>query len=178
MPAGRTLESAITRRLLAGPDWIQLREKDLSARDLFELTQRALAAPNPRGVKILVNSRVDVALAAGASGAHLPSGSPASFVWRAITPRGFLLGVSCHSIEEVRAAADEGADYVVFGPVFAPLSKPAELPPVGLAGLSRCVAAVPKIPVLALGGITLANIDACIESGAAGVAGISLYQTW
>ena len=96
--------------------------------------------------------------------------------WRAITPPGFLLGVSCHSPEEVRAAAGEGADYVFFGPVFPPLSKPVQGPPVGLAGLARAVAAAAKIPVLALGGITRANAAACIETGAAGVAGISLYQ--
>ena len=94
-----------------------------------------------------------------------------------MTPPGFLLGVSCHSPEEVRTAEQEGADYVIFGPVFAPLSKPAQSPPAGLSGLSRAVAAAAKIPVLALGGITRARIAQCIEAGAAGVAGISLYQT-
>jgi thiamine-phosphate pyrophosphorylase len=157
-------------------DWIQIREKDLSARDLLDLVRNVLAQPNPRSVKILVNTRIDVALAAGASGAHLPSGSPAARAWRAMTPPGFLLGVSCHSPEEVRAAAGEGADYVFFGPVFPPLSKPAQSPPVGLGELARSVAAAPEIPVLALGGITRANAAACIEAGAAGVAGISLYR--
>jgi thiamine-phosphate pyrophosphorylase len=196
LPAGEPLLSAISRNLSAGasgsekptlnrdregavefrcPDWIQIREKDLSARDLFELTRKALAQPNPKRVKILLNSRIDVALAAGAAGAHLPSHSPAPRAWRAITPPGFLLGVSCHSPEEVRAAAAEGADYVFFGPVFSPLSKPASSPPVGLAGLARAVAAA-KIPVLALGGVTRENAAACVEVGAAGVAGISLYQ--
>ena len=178
LPAGETLLSSIARNLEAGPDWIQIREKDLSALDMFELTRNVLALPNPRGVKILINTRVDIALAAGASGAHLPSGSPAPLAWRPISPPGFLLGVSCHTLEEVRAAADEGVDYVIFGPVFAPLSKPVQIPPVGLAGLARAVAVAARIPVLALGGITLANIPACIASGAAGVAGISLYQTW
>jgi thiamine-phosphate pyrophosphorylase len=172
-PPSRDREGAVAD---SGPDWIQIREKDLSARDLFELTRNVLAQPNPRRVKILVNSRIDVALAAGAGGTHLPSGSPAPQAWRAMTPPGFLLGVSCHSPEEVRAAEGEGADYVFFGPVFAPLSKRAQGPPAGLAGLTRAVSAAAKIPVLALGGITRANIAACIEAGAAGVAGISLYQ--
>jgi len=187
LPAGETLLSAISRNLAGadapllnrdreGADWIQLREKDLTARELFELTRSILALPNPRGVKILVNTRIDVALAAGAAGVHLPSNSPAPLAWRAMTPPGFLLGVSCHLTEEVRAAAGEGADYVLFGPVFPPLSKLAQSPPVGLAGLARAVAAAANIPVLALGGITRSNAAACIEAGAAGVAGISLYQ--
>jgi thiamine-phosphate pyrophosphorylase len=177
LPAGVTLLSVISRNLAAGADWIQIREKDLSARELFELVRRVLAQPNPRGVKILINSRVDVAMAAGAAGAHLPSNSPAPHAWRKIAPPGFLLGVSCHSAEEVRTAENEGADYAIFGPVFPPLSKSAQLPPVGLAGLSLAVAAA-KIPVLALGGVTRANAAACVEAGAAGVAGISLFQTW
>jgi thiamine-phosphate pyrophosphorylase len=182
LSAGETLLSAILRNLGGGVDWIQIREKDLSARELLELTRSILAQPNSRGVKILVNTRIDVALAAGASGAHLPSGSPSPLVWRVplsgrkMTPPGFLLGVSCHSPEEVRAAEEEGADYAIFGPVFPPLSKATQLPPAGLAGLARAVAVAVKIPVLALGGITRANTAACIEAGAAGVAGISLYQ--
>ncbi|HEX5432503.1 MAG TPA: thiamine phosphate synthase, partial [Bryobacteraceae bacterium] len=120
----------------------------------------------------------DVALAAGAAGAHLPSNSPAPRLWRALlcglTPRGFLLGVSCHSVEEVRAAAEEGADYAVFGPVFAPISKASDLRPRGLEQLARAAAA--PVPVLALGGITRQNAGQCVAAGAAGIAGISLYQ--
>jgi thiamine-phosphate pyrophosphorylase len=193
LPPGETLLTAISRNLAYPhqfrnrgregaavkypPDWIQIREKDLSARDLFDLTRNILDQPNPRGVKILLNTRIDVAWAAGAAGAHLPSNSPAPHAWKAITPPGFLLGVSCHSPEEVRAAVGEGADYVFFGPVFTPLSKPGLSPPVGLAGLASAVAAAANIPVLALGGITFANAGACIEAGAAGVAGISIYQS-
>lgn len=166
---------AIARNLTSGPDWIQLREKDLYARELFDLVLRTLALPNPRSVKVLVNSRVDIALAAGAQGAHLPAGSPAPNTWRGIVPPDFLFGVSCHSVEEVRRAAEEGADYVVFGPVFAPLSKTADAPPRGLEELAKAAASV-TIPVLALGGITPENTAPCIAAGAAGIAGVSLFQ--
>jgi thiamine-phosphate pyrophosphorylase len=91
-------------------------------------------------------------------------------------PAGFLWGVSCHSIDEVRAAEQEGAGYVVFGPVFAPLSKLSGLAPRGLDELARAARGV-HIPVLALGGITRANAQSCVEAGAAGVAGISLFQS-
>ena len=126
--------------------------------------------------KILVNARVDVALAAGAAGAHLPGGSPPPRYWRAITPPDFLIGVSCHTLDEVRAAGQEGADYVLFGPVFAPRSKSADLPPRGLDRLAEAARAV-GIPILALGGITRENASQCTSAGAAGVAAISLFQT-
>jgi thiamine-phosphate pyrophosphorylase len=160
----------------ASPDWVQIREKDLSARDLYELVRAATELPNPRGVKFLVNTRVDVALAAGCVGAHLPSGSPPPRFWRSITPPGFLFGVSCHTVEEVRQAEQDGADYVLFGPVFAPLSKSSNLNPRGVEELALAAACV-KIPVLALGGITRRNQAACVAAGAAGIAGISLYHT-
>jgi len=176
LPAGASLIDCIAGNLANGIEWIQIREKDLSARDLFDLTRRALTLPNPHRSKILVNSRVDVALAAEAAGVHLPSGSPAPRVWRVNTPPGFLIGVSCHTLGEVRAAQDEGADYVLFGPVFAPRSKSMGLEPRGIEGLAQAVRAV-GIPVLALGGITLTYAEDCIQAGAAGIAAISLYQS-
>jgi thiamine-phosphate pyrophosphorylase len=173
--AGESLLGSVSRNLAAGPNWIQIREKDLSARDLYELLKRALELPNPRGVRIFVNTRVDVALAAGAAGAHLPAGSPRPEFWRPFTPIGFQIGVSCHAVEEVSRAEQEGADYVFFGPVFDPISKAPERPAKGLGALSRAAISV-EIPVLALGGITAENMHACMSAGAAGVAGISLYQ--
>jgi thiamine-phosphate pyrophosphorylase len=155
---------------------VQIREKDLSARDVYQLVRAAMALPNRRGVKFLVNTRVDVALAAGCAGAHLPSGSPPPRFWRSMTPPGFLFGVSCHTVEEVRQAEQDGADYVLFGPVFAPLSKSSNLNPRGVEELALAAACV-KIPVLALGGITRRNQAACVAAGAAGIAGISLYHT-
>jgi thiamine-phosphate pyrophosphorylase len=171
----KRLIDAIARNIAAGVDWIQIREKDLSARELLHLVQCALALPNPGGTKILVNTRVDVALAAGAAGVHLSAGSIAPRTWRAITPPQFLIGVSCHTIEEVRAAETDGADYAVFGPVFTPLSKASDLAPRGLGALSKAAGAV-KIPVLALGGVTRDRIAACLGAGASGIAGISLFQ--
>jgi len=149
--------------------WIQIREKDMSARELYRLVMATRA-------KVIVNTRVDVALAAGAHGAHLPAGSPAPRTWRGIAPLGFLFGVSCHTVDEVAAAEQEGADYVLYGPVFSPLSKPSSLEARGIDGLAAAAQRV-KIPVLALGGITRENAPLCIAAGAAGVAGISLGLT-
>lgn len=169
------LLDVIARNLARGVGWIHIREKDLPARDLFHLVRGALALPNPTGSRILVNTRVDVALAAGAAGAHLPAGSPPAKTWRRLTPPGFLIGVSCHTVDEVRAAENDGADYAVFGPVFAPRSKASLLAPRGLDELAHAARAV-RIPVLALGGITSANLHDCLDAGAAGVAAISLFQ--
>ncbi len=180
LPAGETLLSSIQRNLSASgppPDWIQIREKDLSARALFHLLEQAMALPNPTGVKFLVNTRADVAIAAGAAGLHLPDHSPDPRCWRRIARPGFLIGVSCHDVEAVRAAAGEGADYVFFGPIFAPRSKTSALPERGLRALQEAARAV-KIPVLALGGITEENASACSEAGAAGIAAISLFQSF
>jgi thiamine-phosphate pyrophosphorylase len=176
LPAGTSLVESIARNLDAGIEWVQIREKDLSALELFALTARVLALPNPFHSKILVNTRIDVALAAGADGAHLPAGSPSPRDWRGYTPAGFLIGVSCHTLDEVRAAEDEGADYAVFGPVFLPRSKAIGMEPLGVEALAQAAHAV-RMPVLALGGITDANAEDCFRAGAAGVAAISRYQS-
>jgi thiamine-phosphate pyrophosphorylase len=168
LPPGVSILDVIHR---SDADWVQIREKDLSAGDLFHLVRAAVAT----GRKIIVNTRMDVALAAGAAGLHLPTGSPPPDRWRKIAPREFLIGVSCHTIDEVRSATNHGADYVVFGPIFAPLSKSSILEPRGLDLLAQAVRSTP-IPVLALGGITTENAESCIAQGAAGTAAISLFQ--
>lgn len=153
-----------------GVEMIQIRAKELSGRALMDLARSAVAVR--RNAKTLVNTRVDVALACGAQGVHLPAGSIAPKEIRRISPPGFLIGVSCHTIEELRAAENEGADFAVYGPVFESVTK--SVVPIGLPALKAACTSV-RLPVYALGGVTAINAPLCIEAGAAGIAGISLF---
>jgi thiamine-phosphate pyrophosphorylase len=151
-------------------DWIQIREKDLTARELFLLCRDIVEIAKPAGIRVLLNERADVANAAAADGVHLPSNSipPSRFT-------GQFCGVSCHNEAELVTAEAEGASYAVLGPVFAPGSKDYRGPLMGLPEFERLVKLV-KIPVFALGGITAANARSCMDAGAVGVAGISLFD--
>lgn len=170
----------IREAVQAGVDWVQIREKDLSARLLAALAGSAVAAARNTSARILINDRLDVALATGAHGVHLGAQSvPVEDVahWRSTShwTEGFLIGASCHSVEEAAAAEDSGADFVIFGPVFATPSKAAYGPSQGLERLAEVCGRV-RIPAIAIGGITLENAADCREAGAAGFAAIRLFQ--
>jgi thiamine-phosphate pyrophosphorylase len=178
-PGGEILHDSIRRAASAGVPWIQIREKDLSSRALLELVRFAVSEMRSPGVRIIVNDRLDVAVASHAAGVHLGEHSlPLEVVseWRRDSGRSdFLIGVSCHSLESVRAAERDGADYVFFGPVFATPSKTSFGAPQGVERLREACTAV-RIPVLAIGGVDFENVAECIGAGAAGVTAIRLFQ--
>lgn len=159
----------------SGADLIQVRERQLDDRSLFEFVVEVIAAVRPFGARVLVNDRIDVALAAGADGVHLKSDGPSVTDVRAIVATGLVVGRSVHTQDEARAVeAVGGCDYLLFGTVFHSQSKPDDHRLAGLDGLRRACAAV-SLPVLAIGGITAARAREARGAGAAGVAAISLF---
>jgi len=194
----RALLAKVAEAARAGVDYIQLREKDLSAKELELLARNALTAlrdetrlrtedrelrtgREPRTC-LFINSRTDVALAVGADGVHLRSNDLSPREVRVIVefsahrppaPDHFLVAASCHTPADVLRAESEKADFAVFAPVFGKRGA-AATPPVGLAALREACQA--KIPVLALGSVTIENAASCLQAGAAGVAGIRLFQ--
>jgi thiamine-phosphate pyrophosphorylase len=203
-PDAALLMSVVRRAIAAGVDWIQIREKDLPGRALAALAREALAAARGSETRILINGRLDVAVAAHAGGVHLGSDAlPLAEVaaWCAknmpqfaAAPRdkqdaglptasgqvpagatAFLLGASCHSLAEAQAAERDGAHYIIFGPVYPTPSKMQFGAPQGLVRLEEVCRAM-RIPVLAIGGITLDNARECLRVGAAGIAAVRLFQ--
>jgi thiamine-phosphate pyrophosphorylase len=170
----------------AGVNCIQIREKDLSGKDCAALTRKAVqhaaksAKNNVAHTQILVNDRLDVALAERAGGVHLGEKSlPVDEAKRLVHARrggkDFLIGVSCHSLDAAKSAAKNGADYLFFGPVFATPSKAAFGALQGLGRLAEICGAV-SIPVYAIGGVTLENALSCFAAGVSGIAAIRLFQ--
>ncbi|HEX9111400.1 MAG TPA: thiamine phosphate synthase [Terriglobales bacterium] len=187
----RALRTKIAEAARANIQYIQLRERDLSARELEQLAREAahiiqeLRTENRElRTRLLINSRTDIALTTGADGVHLRSDDIAAFearsVWtqtlaRSSQPvaRSPVIAVSCHTRADVVRAQSQGADFAVFAPVFEKKDNPA-ISPSGLAALREACQA--KIPVLGLGGVTLDNADSCMKAGAAGIAAIRLFQ--
>jgi len=181
------LLARIAEAVRAGVDYIQLREKDLPARELESLAREAVRLVRETGnekreTHLLINSRSDVALATGADGVHLPSddipASDARAVWSSALvrnvkreTRNVIIAVSCHTAEEVRLAEAQGADFAVFGPVFEKVGTSLST---GLDALHH--ACLGHMPVLAIGGVTLENARACVAAGAAGIAAIRLFH--
>lgn len=166
-------------------DYIQLREKDLATRDLESLARDAVRAVREHSshTRLLINSRTDVALAVGADGVHLRADDISPAQARKLLVRAgrahALVAVSCHSLPEIVRAESRGANFAVFGPIFEKQTGAIE-PPAGLAGLrevcDRTALTETRMPVLALGGVTVENAAQCVKAGAAGVAGIRLFQ--
>jgi thiamine-phosphate pyrophosphorylase len=178
---GNHLNARETLELIAaaargGVGLVQIRERRLDDRSLLDLAARAVTVTTGTGCRVLVNERVDLALAAGAAGVHLRGSSFAASRVRAMVPAGFIIGRSVHTLVEAQAAgAEGGCDYLLFGTVFASPSKPADHPIAGVDALaSVCKSA--RLPVLAIGGVTPQNAAEVARAGAAGVAGISLFE--
>lgn len=155
---------------------IQLREKNLAPKMLYELTARSAAITRGTGTRLLINDRADIAHAARADGVHLTTRSIEAGVIRRTFGPDFLIGVSTHTLSEARAAQDGGADFAVFGPVFDTPSKRAFGTPLGLEKLREAVESLSPFPLLALGGITLDNAMETLRAGASGVAAIRLFN--
>jgi len=180
----RALLAKIAEAARAGVDYIQLRERDLGTRELETLAREVaeLVRENSPSSRLLINSRTDVALAAGADGVHLRADDVEPHEVRQVLDVSarpplaigqFLVAASCHSNEDVIRAESEAADFAVFAPVFGKRGT-AGTPPAGLAALRE--ASRVKIPVLALGGVHLRNAASCLNAGAAGIAAIRLFQ--
>ncbi len=163
----------VRRATGAGVNLVQIRERGLEDRRLLALTRSIVAAVEGTA-RVVVNDRVDVALAAGADGVHLRADSPPAAAVRAMVPAGFLVGRSVHSEAEALEAAASGVDYLVLGTIFPTASKPAGVLPLGLKPLERAARAIP-VPILAIGGITADNVGKVAAAGAAGFAAIGLF---
>ncbi len=168
------LPGVVARAAAAGIDLVQIRERDLDARDLVRLVSACLEGVTGSATRVVVNDRLDVALATGAHGVHLRGDSFA--IERVTRPGpGFLIGRSVHSAEEAEAAARAGAGYLIFGTVFPSRSKPEMTPTEGLRRLADVVAHSRGTPVLGIGGMTLAAAPDVAATGAAGLAAIDLF---
>lgn len=172
--ARRCLLQQLDYAVAAGIDVVQIRERNLEGRALAALVRDAVARARGTRTRIVVNERVDVAIACGAAGVHLRADSMSALVVREIAPAGFLIGRSVHGVAEALEAA-AGADYLIAGTVWPSKSKPEDHSLLGSGGLAAVAAAV-DLPVLAIGGVTPAHAEEVSGAGAAGMAGIGLFM--
>lgn len=171
----RRLTDRLAAAVRAGANMIQVRERQFDDRLLLQFVQDVAAIVRPEGAHVIVNERIDVALAAKADGVQLKSDSPGAADVRRIVPPGFIIGRSVHSSEEAAAVqAAGGCDYLVFGTVFPSTSKADDHPVAGLDALRRVCAAT-SLPVVAIGGMSPGRAGDVRAAGAAGVAAISLF---
>jgi thiamine-phosphate pyrophosphorylase len=166
----------VSAAVAANVSLIQIREKNLTARVLQELVTESAKLTRSTQTRLLVNDRADIARATGADGVHLTARSLAPAVVRRTFGPDFLIGVSTHSVAELRQARDQKADFAVFGPVFATESKRSYGEPLGSAKLAEVVTALTPFPILAIGGVTLDSASSCFNAGAVGVAAIGIFQ--
>ncbi len=171
----RNILQQASAAVAAGIQLIQIREKRLTARVLFELTTAVTAIVRGSATRVLVNDRADIAASAGADGVHLTTRSMAPDIVRKTFGANFLIGVSTHSLTESRTACREGADFAVFGPIFPSPSKVEYGPPLGTGQLIEAARELAPFPLLALGGISIDNVNRCLSAGASGIAGITLF---
>jgi len=169
------LPELIAAAAAARIDMVQIRERDLEAADLVRLVRASLDAVAGSSTRVVVNDRLDVALAAGAGGVHLRSDSLPIERAKQLAPPGFLIGRSVHSADEAAAAGVAGASYLIFGTVFPSRSKPEDAPLAGVEQLAEAVRRSNGTPVLAIGGMTTSRAAAVAATGAAGLAGIDLF---
>jgi thiamine-phosphate pyrophosphorylase len=155
---------------------IQIREKQLSAKQIFELASKAARITKSSETALLVNDRADIALAADADGVHLPANSLSAQIIRRDFPANFMIGVSAHSLEEVKKAKLEKADFATFSPIYATASKAKYGAPQGIAALREAVETAVEFPVIALGGIDENNFAEALKAGAKGIAAIRLLS--
>ena len=171
----RSILLQVSTAVAAGIQLIQIREKNLTTRVLFQLTANVVAIASGSPTRILVNDRADVAAAAGADGVHLTARSLTPAVIRKAFGSTFLIGASTHSLREALEARQGGADFAVLGPIFPSPAKEKYGPPLGIEQLAQLTGELAPFPLIALGGISIENANECLLAGASGIAGIRLF---
>ncbi len=171
--SGLSHDEQVRQLVAAGVRLIQIREKAASSRDFFEAVKDSLEIARGSGVTILVNDRVDIALATGADGVHLGQDDLSAVDARKILGDGARIGLSTHNLEQAKAAAALPVDYIAIGPVFATTTKLRPAPVVGLQGVADVRKAIGDLPLVAIGGITRENFRSVLDAGADSVAVIS-----